>query len=150
MITTTVLICGTFLFGWLVACLQFSGLCPTCWGRELYKLGSKWPALIGGLSNFLITLKSIINPVIYAVRIPEIKDALKVIEKKLFAPCGYQPNRNGMNGAAISKSCHAAAVQQQQPLIKNEQHRPSLKVDFNGKSYDQCLAKDDDINESQF
>lgn len=71
---TTVCIWVTFFLFWIPTCLVFLLTCGTC--PLTSDVRPRLVFAVGVLSNLCILLKSLINPIIYAVRIPEIKTAL--------------------------------------------------------------------------
>ncbi|XP_067140297.1 adrenocorticotropic hormone receptor-like [Centruroides vittatus] len=77
-IITTLLILGTYLLGWIPAVFTFVLICKDC--VIPFHTVSK-DILLGAaiFSNAMIVLKCLINPIIYAARMPEIKEALKVM-----------------------------------------------------------------------
>lgn len=84
-ITTALLMIVTFLIGWLPPTLVFFLICPTC----IYpytEFSEKQPRLFIGIAivtNLLIILKSLVNPLIYGIRIPEIRKVYQSGWRKL-------------------------------------------------------------------
>lgn len=76
--TTTLLIWFTFMLGWMPACSLFVLTCHTCpipFPRETVD-NVRAVFIMSVISNLFILCKSLVNPIIYAIRIPEIKMAL--------------------------------------------------------------------------
>ncbi|OUC48314.1 putative 7 transmembrane receptor [Trichinella nativa] len=75
-LTTSLIIWGTFLLGWVPSSVIFVLTCATC--PYPYSKSSAISVVFATsvLANFCILIKSLINPVIYAVRIPEIRGVL--------------------------------------------------------------------------
>uniref|UniRef100_A0A5S6QCM2 G_PROTEIN_RECEP_F1_2 domain-containing protein n=1 Tax=Trichuris muris TaxID=70415 RepID=A0A5S6QCM2_TRIMR len=73
---TSLLIWGTFFLGWIPSSVIFVLTCATC--PFPYSESSTLAIVFATsvLANFCILIKSLINPVIYAVRIPEIRGVL--------------------------------------------------------------------------
>ncbi|CDW56183.1 G-protein coupled octopamine receptor [Trichuris trichiura] len=73
---TSLLIWGTFILGWIPSSVIFVLTCATC--PFPYSESSTLAIVFATsvLANFCILVKSLINPVIYAVRIPEIRGVL--------------------------------------------------------------------------
>ncbi|VDM37261.1 unnamed protein product [Toxocara canis] len=69
-VMTSGLIFGTFLIGWLPASLQYV---LTAVGMPLHNVQSIWLNVIALISLVLIMAKTLTNPIIYATRIPEIR-----------------------------------------------------------------------------
>ncbi|KAG8188083.1 hypothetical protein JTE90_014321 [Oedothorax gibbosus] len=84
-VITTLLILGTYILGWMPAVLFFVLTCLDC--TVPFKdipLDVRVPVSI--FINAMIVAKSFMDPVVYVVRMPEIKSALKTI---LYTRCGY-------------------------------------------------------------
>lgn len=73
-LTTTVFMVGSFLLGWVPACL-FYLMTSHYWHEQFRRIPV---VLITGnfCVNFLLIAKFLLNPLIYAVRVPEIKALL--------------------------------------------------------------------------
>lgn len=82
-VITTLLILGTYIIGWMPAVMFFVLTCLDCLVpfKEI-PLDVRVP--VGIFINAMIVAKSFMDPVIYVVRMPEIKSALKTILR-----CGY-------------------------------------------------------------
>jgi len=85
-LVTSCWLCGTFVLGWLPACIQFATTCNDCLlsnatGTRTLE-GMKPIFAISVTSVTFIILKSIVNPIIYAVRIPEIKEQMPCKKSK--------------------------------------------------------------------
>ncbi|XP_054720435.1 melanocortin receptor 5-like [Uloborus diversus] len=86
-IITTLLILGTYVLGWMPAVLFFILTCLDC--LVPFTQISLWVRVpVGIFINSMIVAKSFVDPIIYVVRMPEIKMALKSIWN---TKCGYQP-----------------------------------------------------------
>ncbi|CAD6199150.1 unnamed protein product [Caenorhabditis auriculariae] len=69
-VVTAVLIFGTFLFGWMPASILFI---LTAEGMPLYHKQSVWINVLSIVVLVNIMVKTLTNPIIYATRIPEIR-----------------------------------------------------------------------------
>ncbi|CAL1288576.1 unnamed protein product [Larinioides sclopetarius] len=77
-IITTLLILGTYILGWMPAVMFFVLTCLDCTVPfTTIPLSLRVP--VGMFINGMIVAKSFVDPVIYVVRMPEIKCALKAI-----------------------------------------------------------------------
>lgn len=80
-VVTTLWTVLTFLAGWIPAATLFALTCSEC----LYpykRIRKNYPAAFFALmvtGNLLMISKGLVNPFIYAVRIPEIRDAIKLL-----------------------------------------------------------------------
>lgn len=75
-IKTTVLILGTYIVGWIPAVLLYCLVCADC----MYSFKAADPITMFALyttCNFLYILKTLVDPVIYAARMHEIKMAVR-------------------------------------------------------------------------
>ncbi|GFS33979.1 g_PROTEIN_RECEP_F1_2 domain-containing protein [Trichonephila inaurata madagascariensis] len=77
-IITTLFILGTYLLGWMPAVLFFVLTCLDC-TVPFTTIPLKTRVPVGIFINTMIVAKSFVDPVIYVVRMPEIKCALKAI-----------------------------------------------------------------------
>ena len=75
-VVTTLLILGTYVFGWMPAVLNFILFCADC-SAGLMPLGRRPHLVLNIVVNTLIILKCLVNPIIYALRMPEIRLALR-------------------------------------------------------------------------
>ncbi|XP_043241263.1 adrenocorticotropic hormone receptor-like [Amphibalanus amphitrite] len=75
-VVTTLLILGTYVFGWMPAVLTFALFCVDCAAGPA-PLGRRAHLALNILVNTLIILKCLVNPIIYALRMPEIRLALR-------------------------------------------------------------------------
>ncbi|GIY98264.1 g_PROTEIN_RECEP_F1_2 domain-containing protein [Caerostris extrusa] len=75
---TTLLILGTYILGWMPAVLYFVLTCLDC--PVPYPEIPLWVRIPTGIFiNSMIVLKSFVDPIIYVVRMPEIKTAMGAI-----------------------------------------------------------------------
>lgn len=74
---TTLLIWLTFFLGWFPTCLMFVLMCRNCLYSFYNRDSAKVVYMFGILGNFFILTKTLANPIIYAIRIPEIKTVLR-------------------------------------------------------------------------
>lgn len=90
---TTLLILGTYILGWIPAVIFYITVCSNCIvdPRTVPKDNMLAFAI---LTNCFVLLKSFLDPLIYAARTREIRDALKRI-KRLYCPCflGHRNDR---------------------------------------------------------
>ncbi|XP_067004178.2 glucose-dependent insulinotropic receptor-like [Anabrus simplex] len=75
-IYTTMFILGSFFMGWMPALLVYLLMCHDCvypinFGHKVVMFG------VHSFANFLIILKTLLNPIIYAARMHEIKVAMR-------------------------------------------------------------------------
>ncbi|GIY56988.1 g_PROTEIN_RECEP_F1_2 domain-containing protein [Caerostris darwini] len=77
-IITTLLILGTYILGWMPAVLFFVLTCLDC-SVPFTTIPLNLRVPVGIFINSMIVAKSFVDPVIYVVRMPEIKCALKAI-----------------------------------------------------------------------
>lgn len=83
-VVTTLLILGTYLLGWIPAVMIFIVICNDC--AQPLSIYGKHPILLTVLTaafNSLIIAKSCIDPIVYAARITEIKEALRRMRYQL-------------------------------------------------------------------
>lgn len=90
---TTVWIWVTFFLFWIPACLVFLLTCGTCPLTSVAR--PRFVFAVGVLSNLCILFKSLINPVIYAVRIPEIKAALGKQYGRVYKRLTFKNEKDG-------------------------------------------------------
>ncbi|XP_037081108.1 melanocyte-stimulating hormone receptor-like [Pollicipes pollicipes] len=74
-IVTTLLILGTYILGWMPGLLTYILICADC-AFHARDLGLQAQLGMTITANTLIVLKCLVDPVIYAARMPEIKMAL--------------------------------------------------------------------------
>lgn len=91
-LTTTLLILGTFAIGWLPAVMQFTLVCIDC-AISYYPPRHSLFA-VGVVVNCLIIVKLLINPLIYAFRILEIRYALWHMHKTRYGLRPVPPHAN--------------------------------------------------------
>lgn len=87
-INTAILIVITFFFGWIPGSVSFAVFCSDCVvaypsAHDSIEL-RRTVIVISTTVNFLILLKTFINPIIYGLRIPEIKEALIAMKSSAF------------------------------------------------------------------
>ncbi|XP_037082021.1 adrenocorticotropic hormone receptor-like [Pollicipes pollicipes] len=75
-IVTTLCILGTYVLGWMPALLTFMLICKDCHFNGA-DLNPRAFLALNILFNTLVILKCLVDPVIYAARMPEIKQALR-------------------------------------------------------------------------
>lgn len=90
---TTLLILGTYILGWVPAVLFYVVVCTNCTVHP-DRISRDNMAAISIVANCLVLLKSFLDPLIYAARTREIREALRRM-KRLFCPClpSYRSNR---------------------------------------------------------
>ncbi|VDP22089.1 unnamed protein product [Soboliphyme baturini] len=76
-LVTTLIIVGTFLVGWMPVSMIFVLTCETCALPYSATSAHSLVFFTSVLANLCILLKSLVNPIVYAVRIPEIQNALR-------------------------------------------------------------------------
>ncbi|XP_054710938.1 adrenocorticotropic hormone receptor-like [Uloborus diversus] len=77
-IITTLLILGTYTLGWMPAVLYFVLTCLDC--PVPFTQIHLWVRIpVGIITNSMIVIKSFLDPIIYVVRMPEIKGAMRTI-----------------------------------------------------------------------
>lgn len=81
---TTLLILGSFLIAWIPSSIQFlltsRQFYETLWSPKRINL----LIILSSVINMLMSLKLLFNPLIYALRIPEIMEALRRLLKQCF------------------------------------------------------------------
>ncbi|XP_035233466.1 adrenocorticotropic hormone receptor-like [Stegodyphus dumicola] len=77
-IITTLLILGTYILGWMPAVLFFVLTCLNC-AVPFIQIPLSVRVPVGIFINSMIVAKSFVDPIIYVVRMPEIKCAMKNI-----------------------------------------------------------------------
>lgn len=85
-VITTLLILGTYLICWMPAVMFFALTCDDC-PVPLIQIPVTVRVTISIFNNSMIVVKSFIDPIIYVVRMPEIKEALKYMWS---APCSLE------------------------------------------------------------
>ncbi|XP_064458741.1 adenosine receptor A1-like [Ornithodoros turicata] len=75
---TTLLILGTYLLGWVPAVIFYVLTCLDC-ALPIISLPLDVRLTFGILTNSLVLLKSLADPVIYVVRMPEIQSAFRLM-----------------------------------------------------------------------
>ncbi|CAL1293408.1 unnamed protein product [Larinioides sclopetarius] len=75
---TTLLILGTYILGWMPAVLYFVLTCLDC-PMPFSEIPLRIRILTGIFVNSMIVVKSLVDPIIYVVRMPEIKNAMGAI-----------------------------------------------------------------------
>lgn len=84
-IITTLLILGTYVLGWMPAVLYFILTCLDC--AVPFMEIPLWVRIpVGFFINSMIVVKSFVDPIIYVVRMPEIKNAMKSLYR---TRCGW-------------------------------------------------------------
>lgn len=84
-IITTLLILGTYLLGWMPAVLYFILTCLEC--PIPFQQLTVWVRVpVGIFINSMIVMKNFVDPIIYVVRMPEIKGALRRLYR---TRCGF-------------------------------------------------------------
>ncbi|XP_067004292.2 glucose-dependent insulinotropic receptor [Anabrus simplex] len=88
-IYTTMFILGSFVIGWMPALVVLLLVCHDC----RYRLDSGHKVVMIGVhsfTNFLVILKTLLNPIIYAARMHEIKVAIRRMHcsiRRVCCPC---------------------------------------------------------------
>lgn len=85
---TTSLIIGTFVFGWIPSVFLFLFICVNCvFDLSMFQTvhGQNTLFYLGFFSNVAIVLKSLLDPIIYAARVKEIKLALLTAHPYFFS-----------------------------------------------------------------
>ncbi|XP_067140189.1 adrenocorticotropic hormone receptor-like [Centruroides vittatus] len=117
-VITTLFILGTYLIGWMPAVMFFALTCNDC-PVPLLNIPENVRVTISIFNNSMIVVKSFIDPIIYVIRMPEIKEALKSMWR---APCSFereevsrvdlgQFSRTQKNSISIM-SCHNRKTEQ--------------------------------------
>ncbi|VDP43019.1 unnamed protein product [Soboliphyme baturini] len=75
-LVTTLIIWGTFVVGWIPTSLIFVLTCSTCLFPYSQTSAYNVVFFISILANLCILLKSLVNPIVYAIRIPEIRTVM--------------------------------------------------------------------------
>ncbi|XP_022702752.1 alpha-1D adrenergic receptor-like [Varroa jacobsoni] len=73
---TTLLIIGTYLIGWMPAVFFYVFTCTDSCPFPITEISYRTRISVGILVNALIVLKSLVDPFIYAARMPEVSEAL--------------------------------------------------------------------------
>ncbi|OQR69681.1 adrenocorticotropic hormone receptor-like [Tropilaelaps mercedesae] len=73
---TTLLIIGTYLVGWMPAVFYYVFTCTDSCPFPITQISLRLRISMGVIVNALIVLKSLVDPFIYAARMPEISEAL--------------------------------------------------------------------------
>ncbi|XP_035217098.1 adrenocorticotropic hormone receptor-like [Stegodyphus dumicola] len=90
-IITTLLILGTYVLGWMPAVLYFILTCLDC--PVPFTEIHLWVRVpVGIITNSMIVIKSFVDPIIYVVRMPEIKGAMRSIFR---TRCGFIVDETG-------------------------------------------------------
>lgn len=90
MATTTSLIIGTFATGWLPSAIMLALVCKDCLVDPL-RIKRSYLVAVATSVNVLMVLKLLLNPLIYAYRILEIRFALWIMHKSCW---GLKPDQN--------------------------------------------------------
>ncbi|CAG7838616.1 unnamed protein product [Allacma fusca] len=85
-VITTVLILGTYIIGWMPAILWYILVCKTCTFR-LDQIEKEVAVPVNFVINTLIILKALVNPIIYAARMSDIKTALNKMRYEFLSRC---------------------------------------------------------------
>ncbi|XP_043236603.1 adrenocorticotropic hormone receptor-like [Amphibalanus amphitrite] len=96
-VVTTLLILGTYILCWMPAVVTFILICYDC-SMHPRQLHWRTHLEMAITTNTLVVLKCLVDPVIYAARMPEIKLALRRLRQLLLCrpgtPGSLQPGRN--------------------------------------------------------
>uniref|UniRef100_A0A915EQ32 G-protein coupled receptors family 1 profile domain-containing protein n=1 Tax=Ditylenchus dipsaci TaxID=166011 RepID=A0A915EQ32_9BILA len=117
---TTILICSSFFLGWAPATIHFTITCDTC---DLLK------------DLCFILGKSIVNPLIYSIRIPEVKKEIRLMTR-MFSQCVHRVllcrqnsgGKSSLSGALNTKQTRvldSASEDESRPL-KNSTYPSNL------------------------
>ncbi|KAK0395536.1 hypothetical protein QR680_001328 [Steinernema hermaphroditum] len=110
---TAILICSNFFIGWAPATIHFMITCETC--RLLNFVNRQEFSVLFALSciqlSFIIG-KSIMNPLIYSLRIPEVDTQIRALAERvrsLLTPlCRFARNQN--SGELLRKGAHSVSI----------------------------------------
>lgn len=83
---TTFLISFTFFVGWFPSSLIFVLTCNSCPYSVKNRFSDQTVFIVSMIAQSVILTKTLINPIIYAVRIPEISQVIKDFNKKWCCP----------------------------------------------------------------
>lgn len=75
-VITTLLILGTYIIGWMPAVIVFITVCSNCI-VTFAKVNQEVFIITNATINSLIIIKSFVDPIVYAARIPELQESLK-------------------------------------------------------------------------
>ncbi|VDP40943.1 unnamed protein product [Soboliphyme baturini] len=131
---TTIIICGTFIVGWMPTSLIFLLTCATC-PMAYYQMSAYTDVFaLSVFANLCILSKSLINPIVYVVRIPEIKNAIFQKSDRRWAEMRQRSGVLASNKFAASslarKPMNAAdrSRSSPMPLKQNKQQCVSMKM----------------------
>ncbi|KAG8193406.1 hypothetical protein JTE90_009631 [Oedothorax gibbosus] len=117
-IITTLLILGTYVLGWMPAVLYFILTCLDC--PMPFKDISLWVRVpIGIFINSMILVKSFVDPIIYVVRMPEIKSAMGFVWK---TRCGLLMNPSSTDIPLHSRTDVHRVTFQVKPKLNGNHH----------------------------
>lgn len=90
-VTTTALMLGTYVLGWLPNVLFFISHCENCFfPLQNYGLQVFWLTVF---TNALIIFKCIVDPIIYGARVNEIREALLLMNLRCLAAVHRNPSK---------------------------------------------------------
>uniref|UniRef100_A0A7E4V9Y3 G_PROTEIN_RECEP_F1_2 domain-containing protein n=1 Tax=Panagrellus redivivus TaxID=6233 RepID=A0A7E4V9Y3_PANRE len=122
---TTILICSSVFIGWAPATIHFTITCDTC--DLLKEQQFRVLFLFSCVQLSFILGKSLMNPLIYSLRIPEVDMQLKSLMHKYVRPiwklCGCNPRKDLDPKAAPSRSRIVAEGVLERPSSSDDQFR---------------------------
>src|SRR5690348_15769082 len=99
--TTVLIMIGTFVGGWFPVAMVFTASCRTCRFVQEFTARPELQFVVGVLTNALVIVKYLANPLIYSLRIPEVKKAMCTL-------IGWRPRRNV--GCRSSTGCPVQSI----------------------------------------
>ncbi|KAI6236365.1 G-PROTEIN-RECEP-F1-2 domain-containing protein [Aphelenchoides besseyi] len=84
LVWTTILIIGTFTFSWGICVLYFVLVCENCYFIYLKDVSFHLGFFINASVNFLVAIKLLLNPLIYAYRLDHVRKSVGTFLRMLF------------------------------------------------------------------
>ncbi|EFN88898.1 Trace amine-associated receptor 4 [Harpegnathos saltator] len=133
---TTLFILGSFLIGWMPGVIMYMLVCEDCL-LQFNWLSGHSTFFIYTIINCLIILKTLVNPIIYAARMHEIKAATRRMRNSfcewVTALTGFTTNR-GINRVHSSEKTRSRHSQSRNGTCRSS-HNVSVQRARNGSTY---------------
>lgn len=130
-IHTTLYILGSFVIGWMPAVMMFILVCNDC-VLQLNGVSDSVKFFYYCIINCLIILKTLVNPIIYAARMHEIKIATRRMHEAL---CGWTKLTHFTTDRGISRMCSSEESRHSQTRTSPLFHTMSVWKTRNGSTY---------------
>ncbi|XP_067203754.1 trace amine-associated receptor 4-like isoform X2 [Linepithema humile] len=131
-INTTLYILGSFIIGWMPGVIMFMLFCEDCVWQLKNVISMNIAFIIYTIINFLIILKTLVNPIIYAARMHEIKIAKRrMCDALCKCPTLINFNNLGISMIYSSESRNSQTRNGTSPLS----HNMSVRRARNGSTY---------------